>query len=96
MCPSKKPRACDLRTHGQSLRDEFDRADVSATVAQRAAKSMVEDGDVASAEAASVRDVVSKLEGHLVHEAERAAACRLGETNAVRCKLAERVWRQVL
>ncbi len=59
-------------------------------------ESVVEDVDVAPAEAACLSDEVSKLEGHLVHEAERASARRLGETNTVRLKLGERVGRQAL
>src|SRR5438876_12117016 len=59
-------------------------------------ESAVEDGDVASADAARVGDEVSKLDSHLVHEAEGASARGLGEPNTVRLKLGERVGRQVL
>jgi hypothetical protein len=72
------------------LRHEFDRAEVFAAVSWRATESVVKDVDVAPAEAACLSDEVSKLEGHLVHEAERAATRRLGETNTVRLKLGER------
>ena len=57
---------------------------------------MVEDVDVASFEAARVSDEVSKLEGHLVHEAEGAAARGLGELNTVGLELGERVGGQAL
>ncbi len=57
---------------------------------------MVEDVDVASAEAARVSDEVSKLEGHFVHRAERAAARGLGKPNTLGLKLGERVGRQAL
>src|SRR2546429_7017451 len=56
---------------------------------------MVEDVDVASAEAACVSDEVSKLEGHFVHEAKGAAARGLGELNTVGLELGERVDGQV-
>jgi hypothetical protein len=59
-------------------------------------ESVVECVDVASAEAASVSDAVSKLEGHLVHEAERAAARGFRETNGVGVKLGKRVGRKAL
>jgi hypothetical protein len=52
---------------------------------------VVEDVGVASAEAARASDEVSKLEGHLVHEAEGAAARRLREADAVRLELGKRV-----
>jgi hypothetical protein len=52
---------------------------------------VVEDVGVASAEAARASDEVSKLEGHLAHEAEGAAAPRLREADAVRLELGERV-----
>src|SRR5216110_1009331 len=58
-------------------------------------ESVVEDVDVASSEAARVSDEVSKLEGHLVHEAEGAAARGLGELNTVGLELGERVGGQV-
>ena len=56
---------------------------------------MVEDVDVASFEAARVSDEVSKLEGHLVHEAKGAAARGLGELNTLGLELGERVVAQV-
>src|SRR6266487_2885554 len=59
-------------------------------------ESVVEYVDVASAEAACVSDAVSKLEGHLVHEAERAAARGFRETNGVGVKLGKRVGRKAL
>jgi len=40
--------------------------------------------DVASADTTGVGDEVSKLEGHLGHEAEDAAVRGLGELNTVR------------
>lgn len=43
-----------------------------------------------------VSDDVSKLEGHLSHEAEGAATRGLREPNTVRLKLGERVGGQVL
>jgi hypothetical protein len=51
---------------------------------------MVEGVDVAVAEAAGISDLVAEVDGHLVHEAEGAAACCFGETNGVRVELAER------
>lgn len=57
---------------------------------------MVERVDVAVAEAAGISDLVAKVDGHLVHEAEDAAASRLGETNGVRVELIERGGRQAL
>jgi len=59
-------------------------------------ESVVEGVDVGSAEAARVRDEVSKLESHLVHEAKGASARGLSEPNTVRLKLGEGVGRQVL
>jgi hypothetical protein len=78
------------------LCDEFDRADVVAAVPERATESVVEKVDLAAAEAARVSDEVSELEGHLVHEAEGAAARGLGEPSIVRSKLRERVGGEVL
>jgi len=57
---------------------------------------VVEGVDVASAKTARVSDEVSKLEGHLVQEAQRAAARGLGKPNTVGLKLGERVGRQAL
>jgi hypothetical protein len=54
-------------------------------------ESVVEGVDVASADAARVSDEVSKLEGHLVHEAESAATRGLGELYAVRLDVGEGV-----
>ena len=81
---------------GKLLRDEFDRVDVSAAVVQGAAELMVESVDVAVAEAAGSSDLVAEVGGHLVHEAEDAAACRLGETNPLRIDLGEGIGRQGL
>ena len=80
----------------EPLRDELDWVDVSAAVVQGSAKAMVERSSVAAAEAAGVSDLVSKVGGHLVHEAEDAAARRLRETNGVGIELAEGVVRQAL
>jgi hypothetical protein len=78
------------------LSDELDRVDVSAAVVQSAAKATVEGADVAVAEAAGISHSVSKVDGHLVHEPEGAAASRLCKTNGVRVELAERIGRQAL
>jgi hypothetical protein len=86
----------DLGAGSKPLSNELDRVGVSAAVVQRPAKSTVEGADVAVAEAACISDSVSKVDGHLVHEAEGAAACRLGEANGVGVELGERVARQAL
>jgi hypothetical protein len=57
---------------------------------------MVEGADVVVVEAAGISDSVSKVDGHLVHEAEGAAACRLCEANGVRVEQAEGIGRQAL
>ena len=80
----------------EPLGNELDRVDVSAAVVQGAAEVMVEGVDVAVAEAAGISDLVAKVDGHLVHEAEGASACRLGETNGVRVELVERGGRHPL
>src|SRR5712691_7873501 len=86
----------DLGPRSKPLRNELDRVGVSAAVVQGAAKSTVEDADIAVAEAACISDSVSKVDSHLVHESESAAACRLGESNAVRVELGEGIGRQGL
>jgi hypothetical protein len=76
------------------LGNELERVYVAAAVVQGTAKVMVKGVDVAVAEATGISDLVSEMDGHLVHESEDAAACRLRETNGVRVELAERVGRQ--
>jgi hypothetical protein len=84
------------QARGEPLGNELDRADVSAAVAQGAARVVVEGVAVAVAEAAGTSDLVAEVDGHLVHEAEGTAACRLGETNGVRVELGEGGGRQAL
>ena len=86
----------DLGAGSKPLSNELDRVGVSAAVVQRPAKSTVEGADVAVAEAACISDSVAKVDGHLVHEAEGAAACRLCQANSVRIEPAEAVERQAL
>ena len=78
------------------LGNELERVYVAAAVVQGTAKVMVEGVDLAVAEATGISDLVSEVDGHLVHESEDAAACGLRETNGVRVELAERVGRQAL
>jgi hypothetical protein len=78
----------------EPLGDELDRVDISAAVVEGAAKLVVEGAAVAVAEAAGISDLVAKVDRHLVHEPEDAAACRPCETNGVGVELAERVERQ--
>ena len=81
------------RKGGAMLGDQVDRTHVSTTGSESAAELAVESVDIAVPDVVATHGLVADLDGHLIHEAQHAAAGGSCDTHVVRLEWAENIQR---